>query len=296
VPYDNHRPLSIPAACDGMTLLGTVTTIFPYFPHEEWLSLFHSGRLLNEEKKPASPDTLVRAGERYYRLHPGITEPEVNADIRLLHEDEALIVVEKPAPLPMHASGRFNRNTLQHILHAAYQPQKPRACHRLDANTTGLVVLARTRHYAQHVQGQFARGEVEKVYLARVIGHPRQDEFTCDLPISSEAGTLGSREIDEEEGDAARTEFRVLSREAGGTSLLEVRPLTGRTNQIRVHLWQLGHPIAGDPVYLPSGVKGDTQTLEATDAPMRLHAHRISFVHPLGGQRVTYESPAPFTA
>jgi len=296
VPYDNHRPLSIPAPCDGMTLLETVTTIFPYLPRADWLTLFETGRLLNEEKQPAGPDTLVRAGERYYRLHPGITEPDVNADIRLVHEDEAIIVVEKPAPLPMHASGRFNRNTLQHILHAAYQPQKPRACHRLDANTTGLVVLARTRQFAQLVQDQFARTEVEKVYLARVIGHPTEDEFSCDLPISTDAGALGSREIDEEDGDDARTEFRVLRREADGTSLIEARPLTGRTNQIRVHLWQLGHPIVGDPVYLPGGAKGDTQTLDAAATPMCLHAHRVSFVHPLSGERVTFESPAPWSA
>ena len=157
-------------------------------------------------------------------------------------------------------------------------------------------MLARTRHFAQLVQDQFAQGGVEKVYLARVIGHPTEDEFSCDLPISSEAGALGSREIDEEEGDDARTDFRVLRREADGTSLIEVRPLTGRTNQIRVHLWQLGHPIVGDPVYLPGGAKGDTQTLDVASTPMCLHAHRISFIHPLSGERISFESPAPFDA
>ncbi len=291
VPYDNLRPISIPERCDGFTLLDTLADIFSHVPRSEWLMLFEKGRLLDESRNPAAPDRLVRAGERYYQLLPGITEPPVNADIRLLHEDEALIVLEKPAPLPMHACGRFNRNTLQYLLHAAYEPQKPRACHRLDANTSGLVVLARTRHFAKLVQAQFARGEVEKTYLARVTGHPVQDEFSCDLPISSEAGDLGSREIDEEAGDEARTEFRVLRRDADGTALLEVRPLTGRTNQIRVHLWQLGHPIVGDPAYLPGGACGDTQTLPLEAPPMRLHAARIAFKHPLTGERVVFESP-----
>lgn len=293
-PYDNHRPLTIPERCDGLTLLDTVCTIFPYMPREEWVALFENGRLLNDQKQPASPDQVVRAGEFYFRLHEGITEPEVNADIRLLYEDEAILVIEKPAPLPMHACGRYNRNTLQHILHEAYEPQKPRACHRLDANTTGLVVLARTRHFAKLVQTQFARGEVEKAYLARVIGHPAQDEFVCDLPISSEAGGLGSREIDEESGDEARTEFRVISRDTDGTSLLEAKPVTGRTNQIRVHLWQLGHPVKGDPVYLPGAVKGDTQTLPAGAPAMCLHAWRVAFKHPLTGERVAFESPPRF--
>jgi UPF0176 protein len=211
----------------------------------------------------------------------------------VLHEDQAILVIEKPAPLPMHPGGRYNRNTLQYILDEVYHPQKLRACHRLDANTTGLVVVARSRHFAGQVQPQFARGEVEKLYLVRVQGHPEADSFSCDAPISSEAGALGSREVDEEDGDASRTEFRVLRRDADGTALLEARPLTGRTNQIRIHLWQLGFPIVGDQVYLHGGVKGGTQTLDVLDVPMCLHAQRITFTHPLTKQRVTFESSPP---
>jgi UPF0176 protein len=91
----------------------------------------------------------------------------------------------------------------------------------------------------------------------------------------------------------ARTEFRVKRRNADGTTLLEVRPLTGRTNQIRVHLWHLGFPICGDAVYLPGGKKGDTQTLRVDDPPLCLHAWRIRFRHPLNGEKVEFEAKPP---
>jgi len=99
--------------------------------------------------------------------------------------------------------------------------------------------------------------------------------------------------VDMEDGDAARTEFRVLSRDSDSTTLLEARPLTGRTNQIRIHLWQLGYPIAGDQVYLPGMVKGNTQTLTTEDTPMCLHAWRIGFTHPLTGERLIFEMGRP---
>jgi UPF0176 protein len=289
-PYDNYRPLNVPKQCDGMTLLETLVTILPVVPREEWVTRFANQRLLDKDMQAATADQIVRAGERFVQLVPANVEPDVNADIRMLHEDQAILVVEKPAPLPMHPGGRYNRNTLQYILDEVYHPQKLRACHRLDANTSGLVVVARSRHFAGQVQPQFSRGEVEKLYLARVHGHPAEDSFVCEAPISREAGALGGREVDEEGGDEARTEFRVLSRDADGTTLLEARPITGRTNQIRIHLWQLGFPILGDPTYLPGGAVGDTQTLAVGAPPMCLHAARVSFVHPLSKERVIFES------
>ena len=108
---------------------------------------------------------------------PATSEPDVNAAIRVLHEDDAIVVINKPAPLPLHPSGRFNRNTLQWILNEVYHPQKLRPVHRLDANTTGIVVFARTRHFAGQLQPQFAAGNVEKLYLARIQGHPPETQF-----------------------------------------------------------------------------------------------------------------------
>jgi RluA family pseudouridine synthase len=220
-------------------------------------------------------------------------EPEVSPDVRILHEDEAIIVLQKPAPLPVHPSGRFNRNTLQYFLHAAYHPQKPRAAHRLDANTTGLLVCTRTRHFAGLLQTQFARREVDKIYLVKVGGHPAWDQFVSEASISEAVGEVGTRTVDDAEGLAAKTEFRVQHRCGDGTTLLEARLFTGRTNQIRVHLWDLGFPVCGDPVYLADHRLGTSQTLTLNDPPLCLHAWKLSFNHPLSKQRTSFQAELP---
>jgi RluA family pseudouridine synthase len=292
-PYDNFRPISVPERCDGMTVVEFLGHVLAHVPREEWERQCEQGLLLNRERSPVSVSQRVRGGERYLRKLPSTIEPEVNGDIRILHEDEALIVLNKPAPLPMHAGGRFNRNSLQYILNQVYHPQKPHPAHRLDANTTGIVLVTRTRHFASRLQPQFARGEVVKRYLARVPGCPPDEEFRCEAPISVEPGETGTRDVDFEKGVPAVTEFRVLRRDENGTALLEARPLTGRTNQIRVHLWQLGFPLCGDPLYLPGRQLGTVQTLRCSDPPLCLHAERIQFRHPMNGELVEFSAPTP---
>ena len=292
-PYDNFRPINVPADCDGATLLHTLCRVVRHLSTEHWQTEFGRGLILNHDRQICSATQTVRAGERYLHKFPNVVEPDVNGAIQILYEDEALIVVNKPAPLPMHAGGRFNRNTLQHILNQVYHPEKPKPAHRLDANTTGVVLLTRTRRFAALLQPQFARGEVKKFYLVRVQGQPVEDRFSCDAPISSEPGEVGTREIDFEAGLPSHTDFRVLKRNADGTALLEARPLTGRTNQIRVHLWHLGFPVCGDAVYLPGKIFGKTQTLAPEASPLCLHSSRVDFVHPLTKQRVEFTAPEP---
>jgi RluA family pseudouridine synthase len=292
-PYDNSKPVNVPEDCDGKTLLETLCRVVKQVPRAYWENECARGLVVNLKRETIAATQIVRAGERYLHKFPNVTEPEVNGRVEILHEDEALIVVNKPAPLPMHAGGRFYRNTLQHILNQVYHPQKPHPAHRLDANTTGIVLVTRTRHFAGKLQPQFARGGVEKFYLVRVQGQPTEDVFRCDAPISAESGELGSRTVDMESRLDARTEFRVRQRNADGTALLEAQPLTGRTNQIRVHLWHLGFPVCGDPVYLPGQKIGDTQTLAVGDLPLCLHAWQIKFVHPLTTLPATFIAPPP---
>jgi len=292
LPYENLRPFHIPARHDGQTLLDALAGVFDHVPRSEWMQLCANGKFLNDDDEPVAAEQRVRGGECYRRRMPVAAEPDVNAAIRILHEDDAIVVVDKPAPLPVHPSGRFNRNTLLFLLNEVYAPEVLRPVHRLDANTTGVMVLARTRHHASRIQPQFARGEVDKQYLARVQGHPADDVFACDAAIASEPGNLGSRDVDPR-GLAARTEFEVLKRNADGTALLRARPLTGRTNQIRVHLWTLGWPICGDQAYLAGDQLGTTQTHAPGDGPLCLHAHSATFTHPVTGERVRFEAPAP---
>ena len=292
-PYDHHKPVTIPAQYDGKTLIETLCGIFPHIPAETWQQRFTDGRMSNGWGQTVLASQMVRAGQRYQHRVPAVIEPDVNMQIEVLHEDEAIVVLNKPAPLPMHAGGRFYRNTLQHVLDTVYSPQKPRPSHRLDANTTGVVVVARTRHFAGRIQPQFADGQVQKVYLVRVTGHPLWDEVVCDAPISSDTGKLGSRSVDWESGLPARTEFRIQQRSSDGTALLQARPLTGRTNQIRIHLTHLGFPVCGDPAYLLGNTLGESQTLAVGAPPLCLHAWHISFRHPLNNQTVTFTATPP---
>jgi len=292
-PQDHFKPINIPGECDGLTLLTALEHMVWNVSVSEWQEEFAQGRIVSWEQKPVAATQRVRAGQRYQHLFLNVTEPAVNGAVEIVHEDEALIVVNKPAPLPMHAGGRFYLNTLQHILNAAYHPQQPHPAHRLDADTTGLVVVARTQPFAGPLQSQFAQGRVKKTYLARVQGQLPADEFYCDVPISAGAGERCSRTVDLENGLAARTEFRRLRRLADGTNLIEARPLTGRTNQIRVHLWHLGIPILGDMVYRPGQQLGRTPPPAVGDPPLCLHAAGVSFHHPLSLEPVEFNAPFP---
>ena len=293
VARENRRPVNIPAALDGRTLLEALTELFPQVSPTEWEARCEAGRFENYGGSVRGKDHVVRGGERVVQIFPPDVEPPVSADIQVLHEDEAILVVRKPAPLPMHASGRFHRNTLQHILNEVYAPKYPRPVHRLDANTTGLVVFARTRHFCRLLQRQFLEGAVDKRYLVRALGHPPQDAFFSEAPISAEPDALGTRGIDELDGLPSRTDFQVIERCADGTTLIEAKLGTGRTNQIRVHLWQLGHPVVGDPAYLPDRRIGDTQTLDPEAPPLQLHAWKLSFQHPRSGVDMNFGTERP---
>lgn len=288
-PAVNRRPLRIPGRLDKLTLEQALEQLFPQVPRQEWIDLVTQGRLLAPDGKPAQLAKSVRGGEEFSRLSPEEVEPEVSADIRLLYEDEALIVIHKPAPLPMHPCGRFNRNSLRHLLHLVWQPEMPLHCHRLDSNTTGVLVCARSPDIARAMQQQFVQGRVSKRYLAKVLGHVRENELEINLPIANTHSKLGLRHIaGAKQGLASLTRFRVLARHEDGTSTLEVLPITGRTNQIRVHLWHIGHPILGDPAYLPGAAIGERQTLQIGDPPMHLHCQEIGLTHPISDQEIRF--------
>ena len=293
IPLENRRPVNVPAIYDGCNLLETLIGLFPQVTAAAWEARCDAGRFMNYGGTVRGKNHIVRSGERVVQVFPPDVEPPVSAAIRVIYEDEAVVVVNKPAPLPMHASGRFHRNTLQYILNEVYAPKYPRPVHRLDANTTGLVVFARTRHFCRVLQQQFLEGTVDKRYLVKALGHPHQEMFFSEAPISSEPDVMGTRIIDQIDGLPSRTDFQVLERHSDGTSLLEAKLVTGRTNQIRLHLWEMGWPVVGDAAYLPHRKKGDIQTLDPQSPPLQLHAWKLAFQHPLSGERMTLETDRP---
>ena len=294
VPYDNVRPLNVPQQFDGVTLLEFLVGRHPHLGEEYWRNVCDEGRI-HRNGKPVPVEQIVRAGNQFAHFQPATTEPDVNVEIEILHEDDAIVVVNKPAPLPVHPSGRFNRNTLQWILNEVYQPFKLRPAHRLDANTTGVVILGKTRSVSAKLQPQFETGDVGKVYLARVQGVVEWEISRCEAPICRDATECGGRVVDEENGLAARTRFERVKTFDDNSTLLRVFPETGRTNQIRVHLWHLGFPIVGDPLYLANDELGTTQTMNAsTHGPvMCLHASQLTFTHPETNERVTFTATNP---
>lgn len=290
-PYDNAIPVNVPEQYDQLTLIEFLNQRFPQHEEGYWETECGTGKL-HRDGKPIPADMVVRAGFQFAHLKPATIEPDVNAEIEFLYEDDALVVVNKPAPLPVHPSGRFHHNTLQWILNEVCHPLRLRPAHRLDANTTGVVVLCKTRTVSRAVQPQFEAGTVEKVYLARVQGHVDWERSTCEAKISREAGERGCRVVDEENGLPATTQFERLVQFDDGTSLLKVTPQTGRTNQIRVHLWHLGFPIVGDPLYLSEQQLGEPRAFDL-DSLMCLHAAEITISHPDSGERIQFATNPP---
>lgn len=289
IAYDNYRPINVSQRYDRMTLLDVVCGSHPHIGQTQWLQWFAEGHLLRGNQV-VHPDQPVRGGQQYQHLFPGTIEPDVNSKISVVHEDAAIVLVDKPAPLPMHPSGRFNKNTLTSILSLVYADEKLLPAHRLDANTRGIVLFSRTSQARRHLQGQFESQSVGKVYHARCWGHPTEDCFVSNVAIGRQRSTAGGRDLGGADALEATTEFRVLERFDDDTSLIEAKPITGRTNQIRIHLWEQGLPIVGDPMYLRGGELGATQTKRLGEPPMHLHAKRLTLQHPTSEEKRVFES------
>jgi 23S rRNA pseudouridine1911/1915/1917 synthase len=208
------------------------------------------------------------------------------------YEDDDLLVVEKPAGLITHPTGRRGSGTLVNRLlgmgvplASAGGPMRPGIVHRLDAGTSGLLVVAKTDEAYGALRELFRRHDVDRRYLALVRGHPDHDSFSVEAPLGRRAARIV---VDRSEGRAATTSFEVRERLAR-TSVLEATPATGRTHQIRVHLRAVGHPILGDRAY---GGGGDDAVRLGLTRPF-LHAWRLGFTHPSTGARIELEEPLP---
>lgn len=255
------------------------------------------------EEAADKPSARLRVGARVVVLTPVPRIPppknlkELEAGLKVLFEDSWIVGVSKPAGMTSHPAGRFLYGTLISFLASWYRSEDPakdvvpHLCHRLDRETSGVVVVSKSDEIRHKIGKQFEGREVEKTYLAIVEGEVAQDEGTIDLAMDrdSSSSVRVKMGVVRHGGQHALTRWRVVERVPGFT-LVECKPHTGRQHQIRVHLAALGFPIVGDKLYGPSeqfftdSIDGDLS--EEAKRRLRLdrhalHAHAIEFEHPV---------------
>lgn len=204
----------------------------------------------------------------------------------IVYEDEDLLVINKPADMPIHPSFQNHGNTLADALTWHYQQQGKefvyRCINRLDRDTTGLLIVARHQLSASILSEMVRKREIHREYLAIVEGIP-PEKGTISAPIGRKEGSAILREVNFETGEPARTHFTRLETR-NGLSLVSLKLETGRTHQIRVHMGYIGCPLIGDYLYYPDHTRINRQAL---------HSYRLSFLHPITGKALSFTAPLP---
>ncbi len=243
---------------------------------------------------PCKPAYRVEPGDQVAMVLPEEPEPTVRPEpipLDVIYEDEHLLVVNKPAgmvvhPAPGHPGGTLVNAVLAHAPEVAGvgRPERAGLIHRLDKETSGLIVVAKDEATLVAMQRQFKRRQVAKTYLALVEGHVQPPEGIVEVPLGRDKRHR-QKMAARRDGKKARTMYRVLETFDRHT-LLEVHPYTGRMHQVRVHLAWLGYPIVGDAVY-------GRRRQRLLQERHFLHAAQLCFTHPAAGEQVTFQAPLP---
>jgi 23S rRNA pseudouridine1911/1915/1917 synthase len=298
---ENYRPewdaglvapvsATVPAALGGVRLDQALAQLFPQYSRNRlqvWLKAGH----ITVDGELAAPRRLVDGGERVLVEPPPAPEAAPKAQrmpLKIAYEDAEIIVVDKPAGLVVHPGAGVPDRTLMNglLAHAPQLGAVPRAgiVHRLDKDTSGLLVVAKTVEAQANLAQQLAERSVRRVYLALVQGDPPASG-AIDAPVGRDSRAR-TRMAVTHRGKPARTRYRVLER-YGRAALVECRLETGRTHQIRVHFQHIRHPLVGDTVYRRGTRHGITFPRQA------LHATELSLKHPKTGEVMTWRAPVP---
>jgi 23S rRNA pseudouridine1911/1915/1917 synthase len=293
----------VPLAAAGRRFDQALAEMFPDYSRSRLSGWIKSGAVTLDGAQ-APPRQLLRGGEQVLlqvELEVEVSsEPEAIA-LEIVHEDEYLLVLNKPAGLVVHPGAGNPAGTLLNALlhHDPKLAELPRAgiVHRLDKDTSGLMVVARTLPTYTALVDLLSRHEVERQYEAVVLG-TMVAGGTVDAPIGRNMGDRLRQAVrDEETGKRAVTHYRLRER-FRAHSLLQCQLETGRTHQIRVHMAHINHPLLGDPMYggglkLPKGASQELITVLRGFRRQALHAERLSFVHPITGETLTFNAERP---
>jgi RluA family pseudouridine synthase len=292
---------------DGISLLDYLCKRFSYKTRESWIEAIADGYVvINGEK--TTPDQVLKLKDQISYTSER-NEPPVATDIQTIFEDEHLLVVNKPAPLPVHAQGVFILHTLIHMLRQKTNNPDLGLGHRLDRETTGIIVLAKQRELTGRLMARIEDPKADKSYLAVVRGEVDFEEKLVEGWMGPSYNSLINRRWElvqepRENYKQSATKF-ILKKKLKGSSLLEGQLHSGRTNQIRVHLEAAGYPIVGDKLY---GRKDEEylnylKHLEKRgamdgggdwDHPRQLlHSWRLAIHHPVSNEWVDFEAPMP---
>ena len=256
--------------------------------------------------RTAKASQRLKAGQSLTLTVPAVTPPDLTPDhsvnFEVLYQDPDLVVVNKPPGLVVHPAAGHYSGTLVHGLLAVCPDlagvggeARPGIVHRLDKDTSGVMVVAKNDRTHRALAQQFKSGGIGKVYAAICRGWPGTDLGEIDAPIGRHPVRRKEMSTRSRSGRPALTRYRVLQRYSLGASLLDVKILTGRTHQIRVHLASIGFPILGDPVYGVGhlALKKSAENLKGLILRQMLHAKRLGFRHPGTDEALVFEAPIP---
>ncbi len=268
-------------------------------PRSQAQRLIKSGRILLDGKTAKASQKII-PGQKVVLYLPPPKPLEVLPEpipLDVLYEDGDLIVVNKPPGMVVHPAAGHHKGTLVNAilyhcpdLSGIGGKERPGIVHRLDRDTSGVIVVAKNEVAHLGLAKQFKARQVKKVYLALVHGEIKGEEGRVTAPIGRHISDRKRMGVKTRKGREAATSYRVLKRLPGFT-LIEVRPETGRTHQIRVHLSAIGHPVVGDRVY--GGRKHQKSEIGVKAERQLLHAWRLGFRHPRTGEYLEFEAPVP---